>query len=135
MFLRFTGGYDEIPKAMDRYLNLYGPHFNKKLCEEAVSRMYRDEEEDAKPYTKEQVDDLLKTHNIKPARGRMYDAVYVANMCKFDFLGRSVPDEKHMAMFIKDMLDDPDAEDGYIFSRFYADCMYMNSPVEWEDMI
>lgn len=134
MYLRFTGGYDEIPRAMDRYLNMYGPHFNKKLCEEAVSRMYGNDE-DAKSYTKEQVDSLLKSYGIKPERGKMYDAVYVANMCRFDFLGRSVPDEKHMAMFIEDMLDDPDAEDGYIFSRFYADCMYMGNPVEWEDML
>jgi hypothetical protein len=50
-------------------------------------------------------------------------------------MGRAVPDERHLAMFIKDMLDDPDAVDGYIFSRFYADCMYMNHPIEWEDML
>jgi hypothetical protein len=134
MYLKFTGGYDEIPESMDRYLNMYGPQFNKKLCEEAVSRMYSDED-NLKPYTKEQVDDLLKSYSIKPKRGVMYDAVYVANMCLFDFMGKSVPDERHLAMFIKDMLDDPDAVDGYIFSRFYADCMYMNHPIEWEDML
>jgi hypothetical protein len=134
MYLKFTGGYDEIPESMDRYLNMYGPHFNKKLCEEAVSRMYSDDD-NLKPYTKEQVDDLLKSYSIKPKRGVMYDAVYVANMCLFDFMGKSVPDERHLAMFIKDMLDDPDAVDGYIFSRFYADCMYMNHPIEWEDML
>lgn len=137
MYIKFSGGYDEIPEGMDRYLNQYGCHFNKKLCKEAVSRMYRDEEEDdsIKPYTKEQVDDLLKTYGLQSKHNKLYDAVYVANMCAYDFLGRSVPDEKHLAMYIKDVLDDPDAEEGYIFNRFYADCMFMGNPIEWEDML
>ena len=145
MYMKFTGGYDEIPEGMDRYLNLYGCHFNKKLCKEAVSRMYTKEDEDEgegedeekhlRPYTKEQVDSLLDTYNIKPKRKKLYDHVYIANMVANDFLGRSVPDEKHLALYIKDALDDPDAEEGYIFNRFYADCMYMNNPIEWDDMI
>lgn len=134
MYLKFTGGYDEIPEGMDRYLSMYGPHFNKKLCKEAVSRMYGDDDDD-NHYTKEQVDELLKSYNIKPKRGKMYDTTYIANMCKFDFLGRSVPDERHLAMYIKDMLDDADAEEGYVFNRFYADCMFMGNPVEWEDVL
>ena len=136
MDLKYSGGYDEIPRGMDRYLNQYGCHFNKKLCKEAVSRMYRDEDDDEENhYTKEQVDALLESYGVKPKRGKLYDAVYVANMAKFDFLGRSVPDEKHLALYIKDALDDPDAEEGYIFNRFYADCMFMDNPIEWEDMI
>jgi len=136
MYLKYSGGYDEIPRGMDRYLNQYGCHFNKKLCKEAVSRMYRDEGDDEENhYTKEQVDALLESYGVKPKRGKLYDAVYVANMAKFDFLGRSVPDEKHLALYIKDALDDPDAEEGYIFNRFYADCMFMDNPIEWEDMI
>jgi len=134
MYLKYSGGYDEIPRSMDRYLNQYGCHFNKKLCKEAVSRMYRDDEE-IQPYTKEQVDGLLSSYGIKPKHNKLYDAVYVANMAKFDFLGRSVPDEKHLALYIKDVLDDPDAEEGYIFNRFYADCMFMDNPIEWEDML
>lgn len=131
---RNMGSYDEIPEGMKHYINNYGYHFNKKLCEEAVNRMYG-EDDSLKPYTKEQVERLLESYDIRPKRGKLYDAVYVANMCRFDFLGRSVPDEKHMAMFIKDMLDDADADDGYIMNRFIADCYYMNNPVEWEDVI
>jgi len=138
MYLNFCGGYDEIPEGMDRYLNNYGPHFNKKLYEEAASRMYKrvnGKKEYIQPYTKEQVDRLLESYNIKLDNNKMYDACYVASMCLADYLGSSITDEKHLAMFIKDMVDDPDAKSGFIFNRFYADCMFMDRPVEWEDML
>ena len=137
MYHKKMGSYDEIPEGMKLYINNYGCHFNKKLCKEAVSRMYRDDEDgdDIKPYNKEQVDRLLESNGIKLERGKLYDAVYVANMCVYDFLGRSVPDEKHLAMFIKDMIDDTDAEDGFVFNRWYADTMFMDEPVEWEEMV
>lgn len=128
------GSFDELPEGMKYYLNNYGYHFNKKLCNWAVSRMYRDDK-DLKPYTKEQVDRLLESFGIKPNRVKLYDAVYVCNMGLFDFFGRSVPNEEHLAMFVKDVLDDPDADEGYVFNRFIADCYFMDNPIEWEDVI
>ena len=139
MYQTRTGSYDEIPEGMKRYINNYGCHFNKKLYEEAVSRMFKKddegEEEDIKPYSKEQVERLLESYDIKLKRNKMYDACYVACMCKADYLGKSVPDEKHMAMFIRDMIDDPDASEGFIFNRFYADQMFMDNPIEWDEML
>ena len=132
------GSYDEIPEGMKIYINNYGCHFNKKLCEEASSMMYKEvngKKEFIKPYTKEQVDDLLKAYNITLHRGKLYDACYVANMCKADFLGKSIPSEEHLVQYIKDVIDDADAKDGYVFNRFYADCVFMNNPIEWEDML
>lgn len=29
----------------------------------------------------------------------------------------------------------PDADEGYIFNRLYADCMFMNNPIDWDSMI
>lgn len=138
MYHRKMGSYDEIPEGMMRYLNNYGCHFNKKLYQEAVSRMYSEvkgRKEFIPPYTKEEIDSLLNNYGIKLERGKMYDAAYVASMCKADFYGKSVPDENHMAQFIKDMIDDPDAKDGYIFNRWYADTVFMNDPVDWDDMV
>jgi hypothetical protein len=138
MYFRNTGSYDEIPEGMKLYLNNYGCHFNKKLCMEAVSRMYTEEngkKKKLKPYTKEQIDNLLSSYDIELEHNKMYDAVYVANMCANDFLGKSVPDEKHLAMYVKDLLDDPDAEEGFVFNRFYADTMFMNNPIDWEEMV
>jgi hypothetical protein len=31
--------YDDRPTAMKRYLKYYGQHFNKKLCQFAISKM------------------------------------------------------------------------------------------------
>ena len=138
MYQRRTGSYDEIPEGMKHYINNYGCHFNKKLCDEAISRMYKEtngKKEKIQAYTKEQLDNLLKSNNITVERDKLYDAVYVAAMCKADYFGKSVPDERHLLMFVKDMIDDPDAEEGFIFNRFYADQMFMNNPIDWEDMI
>lgn len=138
MYHTRTGSYDEIPEGMKRYINNYGCHFNQKLCDEAVRRMYTmvsGKKEHKAPYTREKVDQLLKASNVTVENNALYDDVYVANMCSNDYLGKSVPDEKHLAMFIRDMIDDPDAEDGFIFNRWYADQMFMNHPIEWEDYI
>jgi len=138
MYQKNMGSYDEIPEGMKYYINNYGCHFNKKLSDEAAKRMYKEvngKREYIQPYTKQQVDSMLSSWNVKLEKNKLYDAVYVANMCKADFLGKSVPDEAHLALYVKDVIDDADAEDGYIFNRFYADCMFMNNPIEWEDMI
>jgi len=138
MYHKEMGSYDEIPEGMKRYINNYGCHFNKKLCEEAISRMYTKsgtKKEKIEALTKQQVEELLNTYGIHVKRNKMYDAVYVAAMCKADFLYKSVPDEEHLAMFIKDMIDDPDATEGFIFNRFIGDCYFMNNPIEWEDIL
>ena len=138
MYSTKTGSYDEIPDGMKYYINNYGCHFNKKLSDEAARRMYAitaGKKTRIKPYTKEQVDALLKSYNIEIQRGKLYDCVYVANMCKADFFGKSVPSEEHLAKYIKDVIDDVDATEGYVFNRFYADCMFMDNPIDWEDMI
>lgn len=138
MYQKESGSYDTIPEGMKRYINNYGCHFNKKLCDEAVSRMYvvsGNTRQYIKPYSKEEVDKLLETNGVKVNRNKLYDAVYVANMCKADYYGKSITNEYHLALFIKDTLDDADAVEGFIFNRFYADCMFMNNPIEWEDMI
>lgn len=130
--------YDEYPQAMLTYLRNYGPHFNRKLYEFAVGKMTKMEngvEKNIKPFTKENVDSILKVHNIDVRNGQLYDCAYVANMCKADFLGSSVIDERHLAMYIKDVIDDVDAPDGLVFNRFYADCCYSGIAIDWEEML
>ena len=137
MYQRRTGSYDEIPEGMKRYINNYGCHFNKKLSDWAASKMYKNvngKKQYIQPSTKEQVDNLLKQNNIQLERGKLYDHVYLANMVKADFLGSSVPNEQYLAKYIKDAIDDADAEEGFIFNRYYADTMFMNNPVDWEEM-
>ena len=138
MRINYCGGYDEIPEGMKSYINNYGCHFNKKLYHEAVSRMYKEDGGKKvyfKPYTREQIDNMLESYGIKLKHNKLYDACYVASMCAADFLGKSVPTEEHLAKYVKDAIDDVDADEGYIFNRFYADTMFMNNPIEWDDMI
>ena len=138
MYHKTTGSYDEIPEGMKIYINNYGCHFNKKLSDWAASRMYSRDDGNKRyiqPYTKDQVETLLRNNSIQLERNKLYDAVYVANMCKADFLGKSVPNEQCLARYIKDVIDDADAEEGYVFNRYYADTIFMNNPVDWDNML
>ena len=101
--------YDEFPEEMLIYMRNYGPHFNKKLFKFAVSNMTKREggvERPITPMTREEVEALLGRNEVTVERGQLYDCTYVANMCKADFLGSSVADEKHMALYIKDVIDE-----------------------------
>ena len=124
---------DKYPSGMEDYLAFNGWHFNKKMCDWAVSKMYKinvaKRKEYISPYTKEAVENLLKANNIKLDKDVGYDAVYVANMAKADFYGSSISDDAHLAKFIKDYLDDPDGYDGIVFTRFYADCIGSGTPI------
>lgn len=50
-------------------------------------------------------------NGIKLENDSGYDACYVANMCKADYYKRSIADEAHLALFVKDYIDDVDAYD------------------------
>lgn len=58
-----------------------------------------------------------------------------ANMVKADFYKSSIEDEAHMALFVKDMVDDTDQKDGFIFNRFYADCNHNGIGIPWDDIL
>ena len=122
-----------FPSGMEEYLQFNGWHFNKKMCEWATSRMYKSNKEYITPYSLQDVEALLKKNNITFPID--YDAVYVANMCKADFLGSSIADEIHLIKFIKDYVQDPDSYDGMPFTRFYADCIGSGVSIPWEDCL
>lgn len=61
----------------------------------------------------------------------VYDAVYIANMCKADFLGRSVVDDLHLCLYVKDVIDDIDGYEGIVFNRWYADMSHKGIPIDW----
>ena len=123
--------YDDRPTSMKRYLRYYGQHFNKKLCEFAVSKMKHGKA----PVTKIAVEEILNKYNIFLENNELYDHVYVYNMGNNDFLGSSIPDEKHLALYVKDVIDDKDGYDGIVFNRWYADTVTSGIPIDWEEMI
>ena len=123
------------PSGFADYMATYGGHFSKKMCEWAVGMMKDDNDEKIQPWTKEQVEAMLTRYGVTLENDKGYDKVYVANMCKADFYGKSITDETHVAMYVKDLLDDPDGYDELTFNRFMMDCMGKNIPIMWEDML
>ena len=123
---------------MEDYLEYNGWHFNKKMCDFATSRMYKmngNRTEFVKPFTKEQVDQLLAKYEMSIKNDKGYDAVFVMNMARADYWDSSIQDELHLVRFVKDYIDDPDGYDGLPFTRYYADCIGNGTPINWEDMI
>ena len=87
------------------------------------------------PLTKEYVDKILQSNNISLVNNIGHDYLYVANMCKADYYGSSINDEKHFALFIKDTIDDEDAGDGTTMRRWYATMVANGIMVDWEEHI
>jgi hypothetical protein len=56
-------------------------------------------------------------------------------MCKADFLGSSIKDEEHLALYVKDVIEDVDGYDGLVFNRWYADMVRKGIPIDWEEML
>lgn len=132
--------YDEIPREMRIYLQHNGWHFNKRACKYAVSMMKRRNPASGKieriePYTKEQVEELLAKNGVSIEDTSNYDFVFVANMGKADYLKSSIPDEAHLALYVKDVLDDPDAEDGVTMRRWYATMVANGVGVDWSELL
>lgn len=126
---------DRFPSGMEDYLAFNGWHFNKKLCDWAVSKMSTSNGKLQQLYTKESVEALLKKCGITLNKDYGYDSVYVANMAKADYYGSSIPDETRLAKFIKDFIDDPDGYEEIAMTRFYADCIGKGISIPWEDVL
>lgn len=126
--------HDKRPKAMQNYLSYYGWHFNKKMCEFALSNMKHDGKS-VSGITKDKVEELLNAYNIKIENDILYDKVFVCAMLKCDQLGQGIPDEAHLAKAIKAYLDDEDGYESIAFSRWYIDTIKKGIPVDWDEML
>ena len=122
-------------KHYRKYQRLYGHHFTKELCDFAVSMM-EDDKGPITPITKQQLEEKLRAQNIKLEYNKLYDAVYVANMCKADYLGKAVPENDYnLCMYVKATIDDPDGYDGQPFNRWLSDIKGMHVPVDWSEFV
>lgn len=131
--------YETMPEALAIYMSHNGPHFTKELCEFATSKMYKTlpngKKEYIKGYTKQDVDTMLENYGIELEYSQLHDCVYVANMCKADYLGSSITDESKVAKYIKDTIDDPDGIDGLVFNRWIGDMKWLGIAIPWDDFI
>lgn len=130
----------EMPREMRSYLRSYGYNFSKRACDFAVSKMKRlnpatGKKEKIEPMNKDAVEELLQKQGVKLEHNEGYNFVYVANSAKADYWKSSIEDEKHLALFIKDVIDDPDNEGGNVFRKFLSDCDAKGCVVDWEDIL
>ena len=123
--------YEIMPKEMSAYLSNYGKHFSKRMYEWAVSMMYKSDGGRITPLSKQDFQNKLNQYGIKLENDTMYDGMYVYSMAQADFYGSTLTNEQQLMRFVKDYVDDPDAVDGFIFNRFYADCCLKGEPIDW----
>lgn len=121
--------------SFEEYIDQFGPHFNKRLYEWAVSMMTSRVGGKVQPRTKEQVAEFLKNNNVKLERGKGYDAAYVHAMAAADYLGSSIADDAHLAKFVKDFIDDPDGTSSKAFDHFVVDCRAKGEHIFWDEMM
>lgn len=122
--------FDIIPEPMRQYLRNFGYHFNKKAYQWAVKQMGVKE-----PYTQDQIDELLKKHGVTVKNDVLYDKAYVASMAKSDYMGKSLPNEQYLALFVRDYLDDEDGTGEEAFRRWLADCVGRGVMPDFDDFL
>ena len=128
--------YDIRPAGMDAYLSSHGRHFSKPLLEWAVSMMKDRNGKKVKLPEKRQYDEIMSMYNQKLERTNgFYDGLYVWCMGTSDYLGSSIIDEQHLAMFVKNYIDDPDGNKTRAFDEFYINCIAKGIDIPWEDII
>lgn len=128
-----------LPEAMRAYIENYGFHFSKKACDYAISLMRKKSPngglESIDPWSKEQVEEMLQKHGVTLTNNKLYDAVYVANMAQADYYKSSLEDEKHIALYVKDTIDDTDTSNESVFRCWLAKLVGNGEPLEWADLL
>ena len=130
--------FDMRPKTMEAYLSNYGWHFNEELCKYAVSLMYYEDDDEHKVYTKykkkEEVEELLTKHGIKPKSKIDYDFLYTYHAYCTDLKG-TVSDEKLLLQITDAICRDADVGDGAILRKWLAVMVSNGEPVFWGDFL
>lgn len=129
-----------IPQDMEVYMSYYGTHFNKTLCDFAVSMMRREDKSTGKvtkvtPMSVDELKSLLEKYSVEIENNSVYDALYLAMMVKSDYWGSSIEDDEHMVRYIEDVICDVDGYDGIVFCRFLADCSAKGITIFWDMML
>lgn len=121
--------------AMEEYLSDYGYHFNRRLFEFAVSIMEDRDGNPIEPWDKDKTTTFLSSHNVTLENDYGHDAAYVLNMARSDYWGGAITDEQHLAMFVKDYLDDIDGAESRAFDEFYIKTVALGIPIFWDEML
>lgn len=113
------------------YIAENGWHFNQAACEYAVQYLKGRDKKPIKPYSKEEVDELLKKNGVVLENNKGFDYVYVANMAKSDMDGSPLSDDRSIASYVKIVIDDVDAAEGEVMGCWYTKMIFRRNPVDW----
>lgn len=133
--------YDEdMPDGMRKYLAHYGWHFTRKACEFAIGLMRKKnvatgKMEKVEYMPKEQVDAMLAKAGIVLDNNFDYDYIYVANFGKALLFKSSIADEQHLAMYVKDIIDNEASGDGEIMRQWDASMTARGIPIDWYEIL
>ena len=126
---------------MEDYLEDYGFHFNKRLFEFAMQLIedaVKNDKNNVRPFTpwdKQKTTDFLKANGVSLKNDMGHDAAYVLNMARADYFGSSIIDDLHLALFVKDYLDDKDGSPTRAFDEFYIKTVALGIPIFWDEML
>jgi hypothetical protein len=127
--------YEAIPRGMREYLSYNGRHFSKPLYEWAVRMMETRNGEKVRPVERSTFDEKMRGAAITLKNDKGFDGPYVWCMATADYLGSSIVDDIHLAMYVRDYLDDVDGSGTRAFDEFYAKTMALGVPIPWEDVL
>ncbi len=132
--------YDEdIPDGMRRYLRFHGWHFTKKACDFAVDLMRKKNAagkmERVEKMAKEQVDALLNKFAVQIENTFDHDYVYMANKLRVVLLKSGIPDEQHLVMALKAIMEESEQGDGEIMRKWDAEMTARGIPIEWDEIV
>ena len=121
--------------SMEQYLEQYGRHFNKKLFESAVKSMRDRNGNEIPMLDKDRVNTFLKANGVNLKNDIGHDAAWVLHMAKADYWGSTVTDDSHLALFVRDFIDDPDGYPTKAFDHYVADSIGKGEPIFWDEML
>jgi hypothetical protein len=121
--------------SFEEYLDQFGAHFNKKLYDWAVSMMKDRNGNKVAAMTKEQTSEWLRARGVTLKNDKGHDAPYVLAMIRADAFGSSINDDQHLALGVRDYLDDPDGYPTKAFDHFVIDCRRRGEPIFWDEMM
>lgn len=131
--------YDDFPRRMREYLSQNGWHFSKSAYEYAVKQMRKKtaggEEEAVEIMPKKDLENLMTSYGVKLKEGVTYDALYVACMGVADYLKSSLADDAHLALYVKDTIEDFDGTDELPFRYWCQKQIAIGRPIPWEDIM
>lgn len=117
-----------------KYIDRYGKHFNKKLCQHACKQMVN-YNGTSHTWTADQIQSLINVNKISiPSTSTIYDIAYTANMAYADFYP-SLINERQCLDYAMAVANDEDGYEGIQFCRYIADIMGKDDTIDWNNFI